>query len=139
MSDPDETLSSDEGEPRDQPRQPVSQAAVQDALPMGVSNFSFDIDSGILQDEDGLVGVSHPHHEQQVGLTEAGEGVADPLSGSTNDTRRRRLSKREQKVEKKEKNARNSVMLWLLGMLEDMFLSVNALMLLESPGLHSMT
>ena len=52
---------------------------------MGVSNFSFDIDSGILQDEDGLVGVSHPHHEQQVGLTEAGEGVADPLSGSTND------------------------------------------------------
>jgi hypothetical protein len=30
-------------------------------------------------------------------------------------------------------------MLWLLGMLEDMFLSVNALMLLESPGLHSMT
>ena len=112
MSDADETLSADEGEPGDQykggpheqPRQPVSQAAVQDALPMGVSNFTFDFDSGImLQDEDGLVGVSHPHHEQQVGLTEAGEGVAGPLPGSTNDTRRRRLSKREQNVEKKEK------------------------------------
>ena len=92
MSDPDETLSADEGEPGDQytggphvqPRQPVSQAVVQDALPMGVSDFTFDFDSGImLQDEDGLVGVSH--HEQQLGLTEAGEGVADPLSGSTND------------------------------------------------------
>ena len=69
---------------------------------MGVSNFTFDFDSGILlQDEDGLVGVSH--HEQQLGLTEAGEGGGDPLSGSTNDTRRRRLSKREQKVEEKEK------------------------------------
>ena len=109
MSDPDETLSADEGEPGDQykggpheqPRQPVSQAAVQDALPMGVSNFTFDFDSGImLQDEDGLVGVSH---QQQVGVTEAGEGVADPLLGSTIDTRRRRLSKREQKVEEKEK------------------------------------
>ena len=111
MSDPDETLSADEGEPGDQytgssheqPRQLVSQAALQDALPMGVSNFTFDFDSGImLQDEDGLVGVSHPHHEQQVGLTEAGEGVADPLPG-TNETRRRRLSKREHKVEEKEK------------------------------------
>ena len=80
----------------------MSQAAVQGAIPMDVSNFTFDFDSGILlQDEDGLVGVSH--HEQQLGLTEAGEGVADPLSGSTNDTRRRRLSKREQKVEEKEK------------------------------------
>ena len=76
MSDPDETLSADEGEPGDQytgssheqPRQPVSQAALQDALPMGVSNFTFDFDSGImLQDEDGLVGVSH--HEQQLGLS----------------------------------------------------------------------
>ena len=59
-----------------QPRQPVSQAAVQGAIPMDVSNFTFDFDSGILlQDEDGLVGVSH--HEQQLGLTEAGgEGVA---------------------------------------------------------------
>ena len=106
MSDPDETLSADEGEPGDQykggpheqPRQPVSQAAVQDALPMGVSNFTFDFDSGILQDEDWLVGVSH--HEQQVGVTEVGEGVADPPHDST---RRRRLSKREQKVEEKEK------------------------------------
>ena len=113
MSDPDETLSADEGEPGDQhstggphvqPRQLVSQAALQDALPMGVSNFTFDFDSGILlQDEDGLVGVSHPHHEQQVGVTEDGEGVADPLSGSTNETRRRRLSNREHKVEEKEK------------------------------------
>ena len=68
MSDPDETLSADEGEPGDQhkggpheqPRQPVSQAAVQDALPMSVSNFTFDFDSGILQDEDWLVGVSVP-------------------------------------------------------------------------------
>ena len=110
MSDPDETLSADEGEPGDQytgssheqPRQPVSQAALQDALPMGVSDFTFDFDSGImLQDEDGLISVSH--HEQQVGVTEDGEGVADPLSGSTNETRRRRLSKREHKVEEKEK------------------------------------
>ena len=111
MSDPDETLSADEGEPGDQhstggphvqPRQLVSQAAVQVALPIGVSDFTFDFDSGImLQDEDGLVGVSH--HEQQVGVTEDGEGVADPLSGSTNETRRRRLSKREHKVEEKEK------------------------------------
>ena len=125
MSDPDETLSADEGEPGDQytggphvqPRQPVSQAAVQDAIPMGVSNFTFDFDSGILlQDEDGLVGVSH--HEQQLGLTEAGEGVADPLSGSTNDTRRRRLSKREQKVEKKEKTCqkfRDALAAWNAG------------------------
>ena len=106
MSDPDETLSADEGEPGDQytggphvqPRQPVSQAAVQDALPMGVNNFTFDFDSGILlQDEDGLVGVSH---QQQVGVTEVGEGVADLPHDST---RRRRLSKREQKVEEKEK------------------------------------
>ena len=105
MSDPDETLSADEGEPGDQykggpyeqPRQPVSQAAVQDALPMGVSNFSFDFDSGILlQDEDGLVVVSH--NEQQVEVTEDGEGVADPLPGSTNETRRWRLSKMEHKV-----------------------------------------
>ena len=65
---------------------------------MGVSNFTFDFDSGILQDEDWLVGVSH--HEQQVGVTEVGEGVADPPHDST---RRRRLSKREQKVEEKEK------------------------------------
>ena len=78
MSDPDETLSADEGEPGDQytgdphvqPRQPVSQAALQEALqdapPMGVSDSTYDFDSGImLQDEDGLVGVSH--HEQQVG------------------------------------------------------------------------
>ena len=106
MSDPDETLSADEGEPGDQytgssheqPRQLVSQAA----LPIGVSDFTFDFDSGImLQDEDGLIGVSH--HEQQVGVTEDGEGVADPLSGSTNETRRRILSKREHKVEEKEK------------------------------------
>ena len=99
MSDPDETLSADEGEPGDQytggphvqPRQPVSQA-----LPIGVSDFTFDFDSGImLQDEDGLVGVSH--HEKQVGVTEDGEGVADPLPG-TNETRRRRLSKMEHKV-----------------------------------------
>ena len=110
MSDPDETLSADEGEPGDQytgssheqPRQLVSQAALQVALPIGVSDFTFDFDSGImLQDEDGLIGVSH--HEQQVGVTEDGEGVADPLSGSTNETRRRRLSKREHKVEEKEK------------------------------------
>ena len=110
MSDPDETLSADEGEPGDQhtggphvqPRQLVSQAALQDALPMGVSNFSFDFDSGILlQDEDGLVVVSH--NEQQVEVTEDGEGVADPLPGSTNETRRRILSKREHKVEEKEK------------------------------------
>ena len=80
MSDPDETLSADEGEPGDQytggphvqPRQPVSQAALQEALqdapPMGVSDSTFDFDSGImLQDEDGLVGVSH--HEQQLGLS----------------------------------------------------------------------
>ena len=40
------------------------------------------------------------HHEQQVGVTEVGEGVADPPHDST---RRRRLSKREQKVEEKEK------------------------------------
>ena len=125
MSDPDETLSADEGEPGDQytggphvqPRQPVSQAAVQGAIPMDVSNFTFDFDSGILlQDEDGLVGVSH--HEQQLGLTEAGEGVADPLSGSTNDTRRRRLSKREQKVEKKEKTCqkfRDALAAWNAG------------------------
>ena len=98
MSDPDETLSADEGEhgdqytggPHVQPRQPVSQAAVQGAIPMDVSNFTFDFDSGILQDEDWLVGVSH--HEQQVGVTEVGEGVADPPHDST---RRRRLSKRE--------------------------------------------
>ena len=105
MSDPDETLSADEGEPRDQykggpheqPRQPVSQAAVQDALPMGVSNFSFDFDSGILlQDEDGLFVVFH--NEQQVEVTEDGEGVADPLPGSANETRRWRFSKMEHKV-----------------------------------------
>ena len=105
MSDPDETLSADEGEPGDQykggpheqPRQPVSQAALQDAIPMGVSNFTFDFDSGILlQDEDGLVVVSH--NEQQVEVTEDGEGVADPLPGSTNETRRWRLSKMEHKV-----------------------------------------
>ena len=86
MSDPDETLSADEGEPGDQytggphlqPRQLVSQAAVQDALPMGLSNFSFDFDSGILlQDENGLVGVSH--HEQQLGVTEVGKGFSDPI------------------------------------------------------------
>ena len=105
MSDPDETLSADEGEPGDQytggphvqPRQPVSQAAVQGAIPMDVSNFTFDFDSGILlQDEDGLVVVSH--NEQQVEVTEDGEGVADPLPGSTNETRRWRLSKMEHKV-----------------------------------------
>ena len=105
MSDPDETLSADEGEPGDQhmggphvqPRQLVSQAALQNALPMGVSNFSFDFDSGILlQDEDGLVVVFH--NEQQVEVTEDGEGVADPLPGSTNETRRWRLSKMEHKV-----------------------------------------
>ena len=105
MSDPDETLSADEGEPGDQhmggphvqPRQLVSQAALQDALPMGVSNFSFDFDSGILlQDEDGLVVVFH--YEQQVEVTEDGEGVADPLPGSANETRRWRFSKMEHKV-----------------------------------------
>ena len=64
---------------------------------MSVSNFSFDFDSGILlQDEDGLVVVSH--NEQQVEVTEDGEGVADPLPGSTNETRRWRLSKMEHKV-----------------------------------------
>ena len=106
MSDPHETRIADEsehgdqhstGSPHMQPRQLVSQAALQDALPMGVSNFSFDFDSGILlQDEDGLVVVSH--NEQQVEVTEDGEGVADPLPGSTNETRRWRLSKMEHKV-----------------------------------------
>ena len=68
-------------------------------------------------------------------MTEAGEGVADPLPGSTIDTRRRRLSKREQKVEKKEKTCqkfRDALAAWNAGR----YVSVNALMLmlLESAG-----